>query len=235
MLREGNLMKSLLVMAKLRREPTDHDSSPIVEHRANPAGIDEALAFGRFRVLLRQRRLLANGAMVELGPRAFDILLVLIEADGALVTKDELQSRVWGAIVVTQDNVKVQISALRKALGEDRDLIRTEHGHGYRFTAAVRSTVPLPQCLPAPGATTPQDGWRAALTMELAVIASQVTDLEMRLAEALDQLGAHSNTSRFRRRRYLVVHSSRRTRRGRPVDPVWRGTALPEKPLDLLC
>ena len=50
-------------------------------------------------------------------------------------------SRVWPGIVVAEENLKVQISALRKALGEDRDFIRTEFGRGYRFIAAVRSTV----------------------------------------------------------------------------------------------
>jgi DNA-binding winged helix-turn-helix (wHTH) protein len=53
---------------------------------------------------------------------------------------------VWPGIVVAEENLKVQISALRKALGEDRDFIRTEFGRGYRFTAAVRSTVAWGAC-----------------------------------------------------------------------------------------
>jgi DNA-binding winged helix-turn-helix (wHTH) protein len=76
---------------------------------------------------------------IELGTRALDLLLVLLEADGSLVTKDELMSCVWPGITVAEENLKVQISALRKALGQDRDFIRTEPGRGYRFTAAVRS------------------------------------------------------------------------------------------------
>src|ERR1700722_17517910 len=110
------------------------------------AAAEETLEFGRFRVLLRQRQLVANGVPVELGTRAFDLLLVLVEADGSLVTKDELFSRVWPGIVVAEENLKVQISALRKALGEDRDFIRTEFGRGYRFTATVRSTVTGSDC-----------------------------------------------------------------------------------------
>src|SRR5690348_10001946 len=105
--------------------------------RSSPAGADRTLAFGRFRLLLRQRQLVADGVPIELGTRAFDLLLALLEADGSLVTKDELQSRVWPGIVVAEENLKVQISALRKALGEDRELIRTEFGRGYRFTAVV--------------------------------------------------------------------------------------------------
>src|SRR6266849_5258591 len=107
----------------------------------SPVGAAAALEFGRFRALLRRRELLSDTVPIELGTRAFDLLLVLLEADGSLVTKEELMSRVWPGIVVAEENLKVQISALRRALGEDRDFIRTDFGRGYRFTAAVRSTV----------------------------------------------------------------------------------------------
>src|SRR6201987_105028 len=113
-------------------------------HSANwssPATADAAVEFGRSRVLLRRRQLLADGVPVELGTRAFDLLLALLEADGSLLTKEELLSRVWPGIVVSEENLKVQVSALRKALGADRDVIRTEFGRGYRFTGVVRSNV----------------------------------------------------------------------------------------------
>ena len=97
------------------------------------------LEFGRFRLLLRRRQLIADGVPIEVGSRALDLLLALIEADGSLVTKSELLRRVWPGIVVAEDNLKVQIAALRKALGKDRDFISTEFGRGYRFTAAVRA------------------------------------------------------------------------------------------------
>ena len=89
---------------------------------------DEALGaveFGRFRLLPHRRELRADGVAVELGSRALDVLMVLTEARGALVTKDEILSRVWPDTVVEENNLVVQISALRKALGEDRDFIRT--------------------------------------------------------------------------------------------------------------
>ena len=92
-------------------------------------------------MLRRHRRLIADGVPIELGTRAFDLLLVLLEADGALVTKDDLLGRVWPGIVVSEANLKVQVFALRKALGADREVIRTEFGRGYRFIAAVRSSV----------------------------------------------------------------------------------------------
>jgi len=131
-------------MEAVKAMPRDNSSMAI--DRSRPAAADTTLAFGRFRVLLRQRQLVADDVPLELGTRAFDLLLVLLEADGSLVTKDELLSRVWPGIVVAEENLKVQISALRKALGEDRDFIRTEFGRGYRFTEAVRSAVTWSAC-----------------------------------------------------------------------------------------
>jgi len=125
---------------------TTGDNSSIATDRSNRAAAEATLEFGRFRVLLRQRQLVADGVPIELGTRALDLLLVLLEADGSLLSKDELLSRVWPGIFVAEENLKVQIAALRKALGEDRDFIRTEFGRGYRFTAAVRSTVVRGAC-----------------------------------------------------------------------------------------
>jgi DNA-binding winged helix-turn-helix (wHTH) protein len=129
-----------------QRQSGGRDNWPMTWARWSPAPSDATLEFGCFRVLLRQRQLVADSGPMELGTRAFDLLLVLLEADGSLVTKDELMSRVWPGIAVAEENLKVQISALRKAFGEDRDLIRTEFGRGYRFTAAVRSTVAWGAC-----------------------------------------------------------------------------------------
>src|SRR5438874_7368063 len=122
---------------------TTLDGSSAARDWSSRVAAEATLEFGRFRVLLRQRKLVADGVPIELGTRALDLLLVLLETDGSLVTKDELMSRVWPGIVVAEENLKVQIAALRKALGEDRDFIRTEFGRGYRFTAVVRSTPPL--------------------------------------------------------------------------------------------
>jgi TolB-like protein/Flp pilus assembly protein TadD len=99
------------------------------------------VGFGRFRLLPQRRELRADGVVVELGSRAFDILLILTEARGDLVTKDEILSRVWPDTVVEENNLVVQISALRKALGEDRDFIRTVSGRGYRFVAEILTSV----------------------------------------------------------------------------------------------
>jgi DNA-binding winged helix-turn-helix (wHTH) protein len=120
---------------------TTRENSSMARDWWSRAAAEPTLEFGRFRVLLRRRQLVADGLPIELGTRALDLLLVLLETDGSLVTKDELFRRVWPGIFVSEANLKVQISALRRALGDDRNFIRTEFGRGYRFTAAVRSTV----------------------------------------------------------------------------------------------
>jgi DNA-binding winged helix-turn-helix (wHTH) protein len=113
---------------------------------ATRAAADASYEFGRFRVLLRQRQLLADGVPIELGTRAFELLLALLEANGSLVSKEELLARVWPDTVVVEDNLKEQIFKLRRALGEDRDYLRTEFGRGYRFIAQVHSTVAWCRC-----------------------------------------------------------------------------------------
>jgi DNA-binding winged helix-turn-helix (wHTH) protein len=122
---------------------------PQRENASHGATADADLEFGRFRVLLRRRQLLADGVPVELGTRAFDLLLVLLDADGSLVTKGELLSRVWPGIVVSEENLKFQVSVLRKALGADRDLIHTEFGRGYRFIGVLRvsAATAAPDCV----------------------------------------------------------------------------------------
>jgi predicted ATPase/DNA-binding winged helix-turn-helix (wHTH) protein len=97
----------------------------------------EGIAFGRFRVLPHRRELLADGAPIKLGGRAFDVLMALIETPGAVVTKDDLLIRVWPGRVVAENNLQTQILALRQAFGTERDLIRTVAGRGYQFTGAI--------------------------------------------------------------------------------------------------
>jgi DNA-binding winged helix-turn-helix (wHTH) protein len=140
--REACLRKAHTRPCEMNEIGADHVTSAGEAYlaRTSRGEAGAALEFGRFRVLLRQRQLVADGVPIELGTRALDLLLVLLQADGSMVTKDELLSRGWPGIVVAEENLKVQICALRRALGEDRDFIRTEFGRGYRFTAAVRST-----------------------------------------------------------------------------------------------
>src|SRR3989441_7921988 len=98
--------------------------------------------FGTFELQPNERRLLAGGEPVVLGPRAFDLLLALVERPGQLVTKEELLDCLWPKLVVEENNLQVQVSALRKILGQGA--IATIPGRGYRFTVTLTgSNAPL--------------------------------------------------------------------------------------------
>jgi predicted ATPase/DNA-binding winged helix-turn-helix (wHTH) protein len=98
------------------------------------------IEFGRFAVVPRRRELLADGRPIDVGDRAFDVLMALIEDPGVVVSKNALLKRVWPDRVVAENNLQAQISALRRAFGPDRDLIRTVAGRGYQFIGSLRTT-----------------------------------------------------------------------------------------------
>jgi len=88
------------------------------------------------------------GKPVELGARAFDLLLVLVENPGRLVTKATLIERVWPRVIVDENNLPAQIAGLRKILGAEA--IRTVPGFGYRLELPVSSgEVVITACAPA--------------------------------------------------------------------------------------
>src|SRR5271166_2132185 len=116
---------------------------------SDPSAIIE---FGHFRILPHRRQLLAEGRPVRLGGRAFDLLLALTEAPGAVVGKDELLRRIWPGRIVEENRLQSEIWALRNALGADRHLIQTVSGQGYQFAGEIRelgASVSAPQ-VPAP-------------------------------------------------------------------------------------
>src|SRR6266481_3101814 len=98
-------------------------------------GPPERYRFGPFELQPDKRRLLKDGATISLRPRAFDLLVALVDRAGQLVTKDELLDRVWPKAVVEEAALHVQVSALRKVLGADA--ITTVSGRGYQFTLPV--------------------------------------------------------------------------------------------------
>jgi TolB-like protein len=91
--------------------------------------------FGAFELQPGERRLMASGEPVMLGPRAFDLLVALVERAGQLVTKEELLDIVWPKLVVEENNLQVQVSALRKIIGQGT--VATIPGRGYRFTGTL--------------------------------------------------------------------------------------------------
>jgi TolB-like protein/DNA-binding winged helix-turn-helix (wHTH) protein/Flp pilus assembly protein TadD len=97
--------------------------------------------FGPFRLHPLKRRLMREGEPMRLTPKAFELLLVLVEASGKTVEKDELLERVWAGTIVEENNLNQNITTLRKLLGDSRQesqYIATISGLGYRFVADVR-------------------------------------------------------------------------------------------------
>jgi non-specific serine/threonine protein kinase len=83
---------------------------------------------GGWQVDPERRELRADGALVPIGSRAFEILVVLVEAGGELVTKDELMDRIWPGAIVEENTLQVHISAVRRAFGADRGMLKTVSG-----------------------------------------------------------------------------------------------------------
>ncbi|MEO7761468.1 MAG: response regulator [Casimicrobiaceae bacterium] len=98
--------------------------------------------FGRFEILPAERRLEVDGQSVALGSRAFDLLATLVARRDRVVSKNELIDLVWPGLVVEENNLQVQISALRKVLGANS--IATVPGRGYQFTVATLTPGPAP-------------------------------------------------------------------------------------------
>jgi DNA-binding winged helix-turn-helix (wHTH) protein/tetratricopeptide (TPR) repeat protein len=104
----------------------------------------EIYGFGPFLLDPRERILSCDGTIVSLTPKAFETLLCLVRNQGRVLTKDELLKQIWPDTFVEEVNLAVNISAIRKALGEnpqDCRFIATVPGRGYRFIADVRTVV----------------------------------------------------------------------------------------------
>src|SRR5438034_10530294 len=92
--------------------------------------------FGVFRLNSASRVLQRQGDVVPLKPKVFDTLLVLVQAGGQLLTKEQLMGAVWPDTAVEENNLTQNISALRRVFGEQPDKHRyivTVPGRGYRF------------------------------------------------------------------------------------------------------
>jgi predicted ATPase/DNA-binding winged helix-turn-helix (wHTH) protein len=148
------------------------------------------VAFGRFRVLPHRRELLAEGRPIKLGGRAFDVLMALIEARGAVVGKDALRARVWPDRIVDENNLKAQISALRAALGTERELIRTVARRGYQFTGEIRNLSASPDERAGMGMVAAQPA-SALATTNLPEPVSELIGRDVELDEILDLSTSH--------------------------------------------
>lgn len=105
--------------------------------------IREFYEFEPFTIDASKRLLLSGGKPVPLKPKVFDTLLVLVENSGRILGKDELMELIWPDVVVEENNLTQNISAIRKCLGDRQNEHRyvvTVPGRGYRFVADVHKT-----------------------------------------------------------------------------------------------
>jgi predicted ATPase/DNA-binding winged helix-turn-helix (wHTH) protein len=103
------------------------------------------ISFGPFRLFAAERQLKKGDEALQLGGRALETLIALVERAGEVVTQAELISRVWPDVTVEEANLRVQIASLRKALGDGREGARyivTVPGRGYCFVAPVTRSAP---------------------------------------------------------------------------------------------
>jgi DNA-binding winged helix-turn-helix (wHTH) protein len=143
-----------------------------------------AAQFGRFLLDSHRRELLADGMPVRIGSRAFDVLIVLVDARGQLVTKRELLDRVWPGTIVEENTLQFQISTVRKALGPDRDFIKTISGRGYRFIADISTPAD-------PAAASVARRHDSALTTTLPALTLDHFGREAILADLADLVATH--------------------------------------------
>ncbi|HVJ26303.1 MAG TPA: FHA domain-containing protein [Vicinamibacterales bacterium] len=101
-------------------------------------------SFGEFTIDTGTRQLLAGAAERHISPKAFELLLLLIEARSRAVSKNELQERLWPSTFVGETNLATLVAEIRRALNDsphESAYVRTVHRFGYRFVAAVSGTV----------------------------------------------------------------------------------------------
>jgi predicted ATPase/DNA-binding winged helix-turn-helix (wHTH) protein len=117
-----------------------------------PAG---EIEFGPFRLSQRERLLTKDGAAVNIGGRALDILIALIGQPGQLVSKNELLDRAWPDVTVDEGSLRFHVAALRKALGDGQDgarYVTNVPGRGYCFVAPIsQPSTARPVALPSEG------------------------------------------------------------------------------------
>ncbi|CAN5395252.1 hypothetical protein BH10PSE17_BH10PSE17_09860 [soil metagenome] len=142
--------------------------------------------FGRVEILVAERRLQVEGQTVALGSRAFDLLAALVARRDRIVPKDELIEVVWPGLIVEENNLQVQISALRKVLGTQA--IATIPGRGYQFTLAA---TPDATATDARVTRAPQRGATGSTRSSNLLVADDNKVNRLLLCRSLELLGHH--------------------------------------------
>jgi DNA-binding winged helix-turn-helix (wHTH) protein len=135
-------------------DTTDAQDSDVLPHKpATAIGVvttEAVILFGPFRLFPGRRLLLKDNSPVQLGSRALEILIALVEHPGELVSKNDLMRRVWPDTTVVEANLSVHIAGLRRALGDGREgnrYLLNMPGRGYRFVAPITHVKEQGQCV----------------------------------------------------------------------------------------
>jgi predicted ATPase/DNA-binding winged helix-turn-helix (wHTH) protein len=129
-------------------------ADPVREGEVSEANANLVYVCDQWEIDLGRRELRSRGIAVPLGGRAFEVVTVLVQSASEFVTKDHLMERVWPGATVGEGTIHVHISAVRKALGSDRGLLKTASGRGYRllgsWTPQQRDATAAPVYSPLP-------------------------------------------------------------------------------------
>lgn len=152
----------------IRPEDIAEQARPALERPEANASVSAqatSIAFGDFRLLPGKRLLLKNGSPVNVGARAFDVLVMLAERPGEVISRKEIEGRAYPGLTVGEGALRFQIAALRKALGDGRGGLRyiaNISGRGYCFAAPVTRSEQAPSTTQAGSndnvPSTPQHG-----------------------------------------------------------------------------
>ena len=172
------------------------------------------VAFEDLELDLAQVELRRSGVRVPVEPQVFEVLAYLVKHRDRVVPKEELMDTVWGGRFVSETAVTSRIKQARHAIGDDgqaQRLIRTVHGHGYRFVGPAREAVPTPLARPEPIHYALSDGLQIAYQItgrgdrDIVLVPGFVSHLELdwadpRHAAFLDRLGTLGRLIRFDKR-----------------------------------
>jgi predicted ATPase/DNA-binding winged helix-turn-helix (wHTH) protein len=139
-------------------------ADPVREAEVSEASANLVYAYEQWEIDLGRRELRSHGIPVPLGGRAFEVVTILVQSASEFVSKDHLMDRVWPSATVGEGTIHVHISAVRKALGADRAILKTVSGRGYRllgsWTPQRREATATPVYSPltrAPGSSPPNN------------------------------------------------------------------------------
>lgn len=141
-------------MQMIDRPPPADDETRVREERTS-------YRFGGFTARPACRDLSCGGRPVDVGSRAFDLLVILLRSQGEIVSKDDIFRHVWPSTTVDESNLRFQMATLRKALGSERDRIKTIPGRGYLFVAD-----PADDEIPANNAPASREEWPSIVIID---------------------------------------------------------------------